>query len=45
MFYEEMKKRAFELQKTRRERDGVPWDQNKEKLVRGTLECSPERKY
>lgn len=43
MFYEEMKKRAFELQKTQRERDGVPWDQNKEKLVRGTLECSLKR--
>ena len=37
MFYEEMKKRAFAFQKVRKERDGVPWDQNTEKLVRGTL--------
>lgn len=36
MFYEEMKKRAFVLQKARKEGDGGPWDQNKEKLVRGT---------
>jgi len=44
MFYEEMKKRAFAFQKARRERDSIPWDQNQEKLVRGTLGCLPEQK-
>jgi solute carrier family 25 folate transporter 32 len=36
MFYEEMKKRAFAFQRARKEGDGAPWDQNKEKLVRRT---------
>lgn len=44
MFYEEMKKRAFSFQKARKERDGAPWDQNKEKLVRKISGCLLERK-
>jgi len=44
MFYEEMKKRGFEYQKAQRERDGVRWEQDEEKLVRGTLACLLEEK-
>jgi hypothetical protein len=44
MFYEEMKKRAFAFQKARKERDGAPWDQSQEKLVREILGCFPEQK-
>lgn len=44
MFYEVMKKRAFEFQKAQKERDAAPWDRDKEKLVRGTLACLLEQK-
>lgn len=44
MFYEEMKKRAFAFQKIQNENDGVPWDQNKEKLVRRASRCFLEAK-
>ena len=43
MFYEEMKKRAFAFQRARKGRDSVPWDRNKEKLVRETSGCLLEQ--